>query len=79
MHFRAAHFLVSHFAATMKNHGLDLVPFAEEPDDLVLANLKIVFRGCRTKLDFLELRALLMLSLLVRYFCWFGRDTFRNR
>jgi len=44
------------------------VAFAKKPDDLVLADLVIVFRGRRTKLDFLELRTLLMLSLLVRFF-----------
>jgi len=67
-HFRAPYFLVSHFAAAMKNHRLYLVPFAKEPDDLILANLKIMLRGRRTKLDFLELRALLMLALFVRFF-----------
>src|SRR6266852_2343860 len=57
-HLRAPHFLMGHLASAMKNHGLDLVAFAEKTDDLVLADLVIVLRGCRAKLDFLELRAL---------------------
>src|SRR5262249_17990900 len=65
-HLRAPHFLVSHFAAAMKNHGANFVAFAEEPDDLILANL-IVVLGCgRAKLDFFKLRTAAALSLLVR-------------
>jgi len=45
VHLGATYFLVSHFAAAMKNHGANLVAFAEEADDLVLANLIIVLRG----------------------------------
>src|SRR5579862_7239575 len=52
----------------MKDHRLNLVAFAEEPNDLVLADLVVVFRRRWTELDFLELRALLMLALLVRFF-----------
>ncbi len=67
-HLGAAHFLVRHFAAAMKNHGANFVPFAEEPDDLVLANLKIVLCGGGTELYFLELRATAALALLVGFF-----------
>ena len=67
-HLGASHFLVSHFAAAMKNHGANFVAFAEEADDLVLANLIIVLRGCWTKLNFLELRATAALALLVSLF-----------
>ena len=68
VHLRAAHFLVRHFAPAMKDHRLDFMAFAEKPDDLVLADLVIVFRGRGTELHFFELRALLMLALLVRFF-----------
>src|SRR5712664_1401758 len=67
-HLGAAHFLVRHFAAAMKNHGANFVPLAEEPDDLVLANLKVMLRGGGTKLYFLELRATAALALLVGFF-----------
>src|SRR5258708_34129314 len=67
-HLGAAHFLVRHFAAAMKNHGANFVPFAEEPDDLVLANLKIMLRGGGAKLYFLKLRATAALALLVGFF-----------
>src|ERR1700676_5202125 len=66
-HFRAAHFLVGHFAAAMKNHGAHFVAFAEEADDLVLANLIVVLRGGRPELYFLELRAAAALALLVGF------------
>jgi hypothetical protein len=66
IHFGAAHFLVSHFAAAMEDHGLNLVTFTQEPDDLVLADLVIVLGGRRPKFHFLELRAFLVLALLVR-------------
>jgi hypothetical protein len=68
VHLRSAHFLMSHFAAAMKDHRLYFVPFAKEPNNLILANLKIMFRGRRTKLDFLELRTFLMFALFVRFF-----------
>src|SRR2546430_9141735 len=57
VHLRAAHFLVRHFAATMKNHGAHLVALAEEADDLILANLIVVLRSVGPKLDFLQLRS----------------------
>jgi hypothetical protein len=68
VHLGAAHFLVRHFAATVKNHGANFVAFPEKPDNLILANLIIVFRGCRTKLYFLQLRAAAALALLVGLF-----------
>jgi len=64
-HLGAADFLVRHFAATMKNHGANFMTFAEEADDLVLANLKIVFRGVGPELDFLQSRAAAAFALLV--------------
>ncbi len=67
-HLCAAHFLVSHLAATMKNHGAHFVAFPEETNDLVLANLIIVLRGGRPEFDFLKLRATAALALLVRLF-----------
>ena len=65
-HFRPAHFLMRHFAAAMENHGANFVTFAEKPNDLVLADLIIVFRGRRPELHFLELRTAAALALLVR-------------
>src|SRR4029077_15400884 len=56
-HLGAAHFLVSHLAAAVKNHGADFVAFPEESNNLVLTNLVIVLRGGRPKFHFLELRA----------------------
>jgi hypothetical protein len=56
---------MGHFAPAMENHGANLVPFAEELDDLILTNLKIVLRGRRAKLHFLQLRATAALSLFV--------------
>ncbi len=67
-HLGAAYFLVRHFAAAMENHRAHFVAFPEEPDDLVLANLIIVLRGCRTKFYFFQLRAATALALLVRLF-----------
>jgi hypothetical protein len=64
-HLGAADFLVRHFAATMKNHGSNFMTFAKEADDLVLANLKIVFRGVGPELDFFQSRATAALTLLV--------------
>jgi len=66
-HLGAAHFLVRHFAATVKNHGANFVSFTEEANNLILANLKIMFCGCGTKLHFLELRATAALALLVGF------------
>jgi hypothetical protein len=66
-HLGAAYFLVGHFAATMKNHGANFMAFPKEPDDLVLANLKIMLRGCGTKLHFLQLRTTAALALLVGF------------
>src|SRR5260370_30274979 len=65
-HLGAAHFLVRHLASAMKNHGAHLVPFPEESNDLILANLIIVLRSRRPKLYFLELRAAAALALLMR-------------
>jgi len=45
-----------------------LWPSPEETDNLVLANLIIVFRGGGPKLDFLQLRAAAALALLVSLF-----------
>jgi hypothetical protein len=67
-HLGAPDFLVRHFAAAMKNHGANFVAFAEEPDDLVLANLIIVLRGCRAKLYLFQLRAAAAFALLVGLF-----------
>src|SRR5712671_1110071 len=67
-HLRAAHFLVRHFAAAMKNHGAHFVTLSQEANDLVLANLVIVLRGGRPKLYFFELRATTALALLMRLF-----------
>src|SRR5215471_39529 len=64
-HLRAPDFLVSHFAATVKNHGADFVAFAEKPNDLVLANLKIMFGGVGPELDFLERGAAAAFALLM--------------
>src|SRR5260370_30926001 len=52
----------------MKNHRAHFVAFAEEPQDLVLANLIVVLRGGGPKLDFLQLRAAAALALLVGLF-----------
>src|SRR5690349_24760682 len=49
----------------MENHGANFVPFSEEANNLVLANLVIVLRGSRPKLYFLQLRAAAALALLV--------------
>src|SRR5437879_5542912 len=65
VHLGAADFLVRHFAPAMKNHRAHFVAFAEEPDDLALANLIVVLRGGGPKLYFLQLRAAAALALLV--------------
>src|SRR5260221_6022495 len=67
-HLGADHFLVSHLASTMKNHGAHFVAFHEETNDLVLANLVVVLRGGRPEFDFLKLRATAALALLMRLF-----------
>ena len=67
-HLGATHFLVSHFAATMKNHGADFMAFPEEADDLILTNLIIVLGGSGAKLYFFQLRTAAALALLVRLF-----------
>jgi hypothetical protein len=67
-HLGAAHFLVSHFASTMKNHGAHFVAFPKEANDLVLTNLVIVLRGGRPEFYFFKLRATTALALLVRLF-----------
>jgi hypothetical protein len=65
VHLGAPDFLVGHFAPAMENHGTHFVAVAEEPQDLILANLIVVFRGGGPKLDFLQLRAAAALALLV--------------
>src|SRR5579859_120968 len=65
-HLGAAYFLVGHLAATVKNHGAHFVAFTEKANNLVLANLIIVLRGGRPKLNFLQLRAPAALALLMR-------------
>jgi hypothetical protein len=67
VHFCAANFLMRHFAAAMEDHRLNLVPLTQKLNDLVLANLVVMFRGCRPELDFLELRTLLVFALLMRF------------
>ncbi len=67
IHLRPAHVLVSHLAATMENHRLDLVPLAQKPDDLVLPDLIIVLGGRRPEFHFLDLGGFLMLALLVGF------------
>src|SRR5271168_3913542 len=44
----------------MENHGLYFVALAQETDDLVLANLKIVLGGRRPEFHFLDVRTLLV-------------------
>src|SRR5690349_24369426 len=58
---------MGHLAAAMENHGLHFVALTQKLDDLVLADLIIVLGGSRPELHFLELRALLVLALLVRF------------
>jgi hypothetical protein len=65
-HLGAPDFLVRHFAATMKDHGANLVTFTKEADDLVLTNLKIMFGGVGPELDFFQSRATAAFTLLVR-------------
>src|SRR5260370_17165735 len=65
VHLGAPHFLVRHLPATMEDHGLHFMAFAEELDDLVLPHLVIVLGGIGPKLHFLELRALVALALLM--------------
>src|SRR5579859_6258543 len=68
IHLRAADFLVRHFAAAVKNHRANFVAFAKKTDDLVFANLIIVFGGRGPELYFLELRTTAALALFVRFF-----------
>ena len=77
-HLRAANFLVSHFAPTMKNHGANFVAFTEEAENLALANLKIVLRSRRAKLYFFQLRTAAALALLVSLLVLPGKDTCRS-
>ncbi|HSC46318.1 MAG TPA: hypothetical protein VLC94_10815 [Candidatus Acidoferrum sp.] len=65
-HLGAADFLVRHFAATVKNHGANFVAFPEETNNLILANLKIVFGGIGPKLDFFQCGTAAAFALLVR-------------
>src|SRR5579863_1454637 len=65
-HLGAADFLVRHFAATVKNHGANFVAFTQESNNLVLANLKIMFRSGRPELHFFQRRATAALALLMR-------------
>ena len=67
LHLGAAHFLVRHFTAAMKDHGFYFVALAQKPDDLVFPNLIIMLGGGRPELHFLELCALLVFALLVRF------------
>src|SRR5580704_2409139 len=67
VHLLAADVLVRHFAAAMENHGLYLVTFTEEADDLILANLKIMLGRGRPELNFLDVRTLLMFLGFVRF------------
>src|SRR5205807_1122581 len=50
----------------MEDHGFHFMALAKKLYDLVFANLVIMLGGCRPKLHFLELRALLVFALLVR-------------
>src|SRR5213080_2896447 len=52
IHFGTPHFLVCHLPTAVKNHGAHFVAVAEEADNLILANLIIVFSGVGPKLDF---------------------------
>jgi hypothetical protein len=65
-HFRAADFLVGHFSAAVENHSANFVAFPEKANDLVLANLIIVFRGGWPEFDLFQLRAAAALALLMR-------------
>src|SRR5260370_17448768 len=64
VHLGAPDFLVGHFAPAVKNHRAHFVAFAEEPEDLVLANLIVVLRGGGPKLNFPQLHAAAVLPLL---------------
>src|SRR5271156_2068236 len=71
VHLGTAHVLVRHFAAAMKDHRFHFIAFAEEPNDLIFANLVIVLGRGGPKLHFLDVRTFLMLlgfvSLFVRF------------
>src|SRR6266566_2481113 len=51
VHLGTPHFLVRHLAAAVKNHRSHFVAVTEEADNLILANLIIVFSGVGPKLD----------------------------
>src|SRR5579875_2118578 len=59
---------MGHFTATMEDHGLHFVAFAQESDDLIFAHLIIVLRGGRAELHFLDVRAFLVPLRLMRLF-----------
>ena len=71
VHLGAAHILVRHFAATMKDHGFHFVAFAEKTDNLVLPNLIIVLGCGRPKFHFLDVRTFLVLLSFVSFFVCF--------
>jgi len=79
VHLGAAYFLVRHFAPAMKNHRSHFVAFAEEPDDLVLADLIVVFGGGRTKLYFPSTASRGCSCAARGPFCLPGRDICRSR
>src|SRR5713226_2632887 len=54
-----------HFAPPVEYHRPHFVAFPEKPDDLILANLIIVFRGRRPEFHFFQLRPAAALTLLV--------------
>jgi hypothetical protein len=66
-HLGAAYFLVRHFPAAVEDHCTNFVTFAQELEDLILANLKIMLRGGWAKLNFLQLRATAALALFVSF------------
>src|SRR5215469_808605 len=67
VHLGTPHFLMGHFAATVKNHGAHFVAVTEEADNLILANLIVVFSSVGPKLYFFQLRAATALALLVGF------------
>jgi len=67
IHFGAAHILVRHFAATMKDHGFYFMTLAQEANDLVLAHLIIVLGGGGPKFHFFNMGTLLIFLGFVRF------------
>src|SRR5215469_3640514 len=67
VHLGTPHFLMGHLAATVKNHGAHFVAVTEEADNLILANLIVVFSSVGPKLYFFQLRAATALALLVGF------------